>query len=134
MIDTFYWDMRNFFGEKLITEVLKSKHMSVCNVADSFYAVFPHAKFNGEQCGIVVSTNDMKRMVENPSYFQRWYSYLTPEQKEKSCFSMGKSNIELVRQWKAQTQLNGPDASIDVEFEQQLGVRQGQLRNGRRLV
>lgn len=133
MFDTFYWDMRDVFSEKLMTEIFKSKHLSICNVADSFYAVFPHAKTSDGQCAVVINADTARCIVDDPSSFGRMYSELSDEQKEQITFVVGKATKPLLQQWKANTNLNGPSSDIDIEFEQQLGVRQNDIKQGRML-
>ena len=123
LFDTFKYDMKELYDEKLVSELFTSKKITLCNVADSFYAAFPHAKVSGVQCGVIVSPEIMKMIYNDPSSFSKFFNQLSNEDKEKYVFALTDDTKEVLRDMKRETELNGPVADIDVEFEQQLGVR-----------
>ena len=129
LFDTFKYDMKELYDEKLVTELFNSKKITLCNVADSFYAVFPHIKVSGLQCGVIVSPEIMKMVYNDPKSFSKFYNQLSHEEKEKYAFALTEDTKEVFRKMKKETELNGPVEDIDVEFEQQLGVRE--LSKGR---
>lgn len=129
LFDTFYKDLKDCFEEKLITEISRGKRFSVCNMADMFYAVFPHVKSGKYQCGVIVNHENIKYLVEDEMFFKKIYSSMSKEEQKQLSFVLDEGVKELLRKYKAKTDLEGPSNDIEVELEEQLGARKNKENN-----
>jgi hypothetical protein len=134
LFDTFYKDMKPLFNENLVTEIFKTKHYSVCNIADYFYSVFPHVRSEGYQCGVIVNADTVRNMLMNEHAFTKGYANLSKAEKDQITYSVDQEAIEYFRKCLRETTLSGPTSDIDVELEEQLGVRKGTISHGKALI
>lgn len=126
IVDTFYKDMKSLFDDKIAVEVYKYQNVSVCNVADYFYAVFPHVKSAEKQCGVIINAEHFRNIVSDVdgTYFSKLYSEMSIEDQKRLSFEVDDKAKELFASLRKETLASGPTSDIDVEFEQSLGVRQ----------
>ncbi|MBR6514771.1 MAG: hypothetical protein IKT46_08080 [Clostridia bacterium] len=120
----FYKIAEPFFLAGLFKEIYQSDDISICNIANSGYAVFmysllkPHKE--DEFAGIFVDKKGIRSIVNNNSLIQTFYLAWPNDVKKRSLLPLNDRTFKIIEKFKKKTDENGPSHEVDLEMEKEI--------------
>ena len=110
----------DFLEAGVLKEIFSSEDFGVFNVSNYCYAVFDYNEYSGGQCGIIVNTDLMRKIINSPEFFPKLVQAMGKDWVEKNSVILDERNLQVMKEMKKKTDSNGPTSSIDVELEAEL--------------
>lgn len=125
--EKFHRDAFLYFDNELVREIFYTDDFSICNIANSHYAVFfypsssegIYANEKRGPSGLFVSSDFMRDIIHNPSNVSR-LSSVDEDTLLKYLFRLNQDNFLKIKQLKDKTDLEGPSSKIDLSLEEEL--------------
>lgn len=121
--EKFYNDSKVFFEENLLNELYSSENLSICNLANQCYGVFPYMDTKEGQACLLVTSNQVQLIANDETFFNRLISGLDKKVLNERSIALNERTLELMRKMKATNDINGPTKDIDLEMEEQLKAK-----------
>ena len=116
----FWQENKPFFDAGVLRTVYAGEEFCVCNMCNSSYVTFDLVKLlPGEsRHGLRTTINQVKAMVEDPGYYLRWLDHLKQNDGwQMRLVELDEPTLAWMKSLKAQTDLSGPSAKVDLKYE-----------------
>ncbi len=121
----FLRDLEPFFSGGFAREIHFHKKGSIMNLANSFYVASMYLKDDlGYPIGIIVPKIVAEVGVEDWIALLQWFNALSDSEKSQCVMLFTPKTLEVARQIKARTDVEGPSEDVDLEWEQRLKTEQ----------
>ena len=114
-----------FIDEGLIRVIASTEHLLICNVSDRHYVVLSGVMHDGDDVGVAILPRHIRKLLEDEQYWKRYVDWLGDGLMNATMYVSAR-NLEVMRNWKRETDEKGPGRDISVRFERKLGVRDAQ--------
>ena len=120
--DFFYTHVKELLEENLIKEIYAGKSLSIMNVANSCYVVFVIRHALDLECifGFIMDPESILKITKSEAAFHRWVKASSKETLKKFMLIVNETNINVMRELKAKTDVSGPTKDIDLQMESML--------------
>ncbi len=123
--ETFLRDLEPFFSGGFAREIYFHEKGSIMNLANSFYIASMYLKTDdGNPIGIVVPKKVAKVGTEDWTALLQWFNALSNSDKKQCVVLLNSNLLEVAKQIKARTDVEGPTENVDLEWEQRLKTGQ----------
>ncbi len=115
-----------FFSNGLAYEIYFHEKGSIMNLVNCLYVASIYSDDDdGDQVGIMIPKSIAKKAVTNWPEFLIWFDSLSDHDKRKTIMIFNPETLEVAKEIKARTDIEGPTKDVDLKWEQRLKTGQG---------
>lgn len=116
----FWQENRPFFDAGVLRIVYSAETFCICNMCNSAYVTFDLVKLlpTESRHGLRTTINQVKALAEDPGYYLRWLDHLRQNDTwQMRLVALDEQTIDWMKSLKAQTDISGPSAKVDLKLE-----------------
>ena len=112
-----------FLESDLLKEIYKDEYVSICNIANTSYALFSYDMMcNGKDdfVGILFNGQYLEKVADNPQLLLKDFVNSDEKKKLNMMVPLNEKSFEIMKNMKKKTDISGPTNEINLELEEQL--------------